>query len=114
MRKNLIYRPLMVFTGLLTVIVILLSQSVYKQTQTGLEKSKTEQTADQDTHKTFVSAPTEAVTSSTVAEVNEQVPSLLEEFVMNESEEGSFVLQSPLLVRYVKALFRAIISPNAP
>lgn len=114
MRKNLIYRPLMVFTGILAVAVILLSQSVYKQTQTGQEKAKTEQTSDQDKHPTFVSAPTEAVTSSPIAEVNEQVPSLLEEFVMNDREEQSFELLSPLLGRYIKTLFRVIISPNAP
>jgi len=113
MRKNLVYRPFMMTLGILAVVVILLSHTFYKETQNPNEEARTEQ-SDSDAPKTFVSVPADAVTSSPVAEVNEQVPALLEEFEMHDAGTESVVLASPVLTRLVKTLFRVIISPNAP
>lgn len=104
----------MMLTGVLTVLVILLSQTVCRQNEAGTEKAKTEQHGDQDHQETFVTAPSEAVTSSPIAEVNEQTPSLLEELVRDERESEAIELNAPLLTSFIKTLFRVIISPNAP
>ncbi len=104
----------MMAAGVLAAVVIVFSQSFYHQAQSNLEKIKTEQSPDQDAHKAFVSAPSDAVVNSTVENVNEQVPSLLEELFTTDEESESVSIVPTLFANYFKTLFRAIISPNAP
>lgn len=114
MRKNLSYRPAMMFAGALAAVIILFSQSFYHQAQSNLEEIKTEQDSDQDTHQAFVSAPSDAVINSTVENVNVQIPCLLEELFTTDEEAESVSIAPTVFANFFKTFFRAVISPNAP
>ncbi len=114
MRKTLQYRPLMMVAGILAAAVILFSQSFFYQAQSNLEKIKSEQSPDQDSNQSFVSAPSDAVVNSSVEKVNEQVPSLLEELFTTDEEAKAVSIVPTLFANFFRALFRASISPNAP
>ena len=114
MRKTFQYRPVMMVAGVLAAVVILFSQSFFYQAQSNLEKIKSEQSPDQDAHQTFVSAPSDAVVNSSVENVNEQVPSLLEELFTTDVEAKAVSIVPTLFANFFKTLFRASISPNAP
>ena len=104
----------MMIAGVLAAVTILFSQSFYHEAQSNLEKIKSEKLADQDTQSTFISAPSEAVVNTTVENVNEQVPSLLEELFTTDEEAESVSVIPTFFANLFKTLFRAIISPNAP
>lgn len=114
MRKTLQYRPVMMVAGVLAAVIILFSQSFYHEAQSNLEKIKSEQSHDKDTQQTFISAPSDAVVNSTVENVNEQVPSLLEELFTTDEEAKAVSIVPTLFANFFKTLFRASISPNAP
>ena len=105
---------MMMIAGVLAVIVILFSQSFYHEAQSNLEKIKSEQSPDQETSKAFISAPSDAVVNSTVENVNEQVPSLLEELFTTDEEAQAVSIPPSFFANFFKTFFRAIISPNAP
>jgi len=114
MRKTLLYRPVMMIAGVMAAVIILFSQSFYHQAQSDLEKIKTEQGSKQDSQQTFISAPSDAVVNSTVENVNEQVPTLLEELFTTDEEADAVAITHTFFSSFFKTLFRAIISPNAP
>lgn len=114
MLKNRLYRPAMMVAGVLAAVIILFSQSFYQQAQTSLEKSKTEQSPDKDTHRTIISAPSDAVVSSSVENENVQVPTLLEELFTTDEEAQSISVSPAVFANLFKTFFRAVISPNAP
>lgn len=104
----------MMMAGVLAAVVILFSQSFYHEAQSNLEKIKSEQSAEQNTKQTFITSPSDAVVNSTVENVNEQVPSLLEELFTTDEEAEAVSLVPTFFANYFKTLFRAFISPNAP
>jgi hypothetical protein len=114
MRKTFQYRPVMMVAGVLAAAVILFSQSFFYQAQSNLQKIKSEQSPDQDAHQTFVSAPSDAVVNSSVENVNEQVPSLLEELFTTDEEAEAVSISQDVVADFFKTFLRALISPNAP
>jgi len=104
----------MMVAGVLAAVIILFSQSFYHQAQSDLEKIKSDKNSKQDTQQTFISAPSDAVVNSTVENVNEQVPSLLEELFTTDQEADAVAITHTFFNTFFKTLFRAIISPNAP
>ena len=105
---------MMMIAGVLAAVIILFSQSFYHQAQSNLEKIKSEQAPDQDAPQTFIGAPSDAVVNSTVENVNEQVPSLLEELFTTDEEAEAVSIIPTFFGNFVHTLFRDIISPNAP
>ena len=104
----------MMMAGVLAAVVILFSQSFYHEAQANLEKIKSEQSADQNARQTSISAPADAVVNSTVENVNEQVPSLLEELFTTDEEAEAVSVVPTFFANFFKTLFRAFISLNAP
>lgn len=114
MRKTFQYRPVMMVAGVLAALIILFSQSFYHEAQSNLKKIQSEQSSDQEVPQTFISAPSDAVVNSTVENVNEQVPSLLEELFTTDEEAEAVSIIPTFFGNFFQTLFRAIISPNAP
>jgi hypothetical protein len=104
----------MMVAGVLAAVIILFSQSFYHEAQSNLEKSKSEQSKDQDAQQTFISTPSDAVVNSTVENVNEQVPTLLEELFTTDEEAEAVSITPTVFANFFHTFFRAIISPNAP
>ncbi len=112
MLKKTLFRTMMLAAGLLAVAVILISSSTKQVSAHSKEKAKTEQ--GEKSAQTYVSAPTEAIPGSAV-KVDEPAPSLQEVLFGVEEEEVEIPTRTGKeLMRYMKVLFRAIISPNAP
>ncbi len=103
----------MMVAGVLAAVIILFSQSFYHEAQSNLEKIEAEQSHDQDA-QTLISAPSDAVVNSTVENVNEQVPTLLEELFTTDEEAKAVSIVPALFANFFTTLFRASISPNAP
>lgn len=96
--------------GVLTVLVILLSQSLYFPSGPSIkkEKQKTEQHG-----LTIINAPADVVPTPSV-QLNEGLPALLKPVIAAEENSEPFFTPVEILRPYLKILFRAIISPNAP
>jgi hypothetical protein len=106
-----VFRLISIVAGVLTVAVILLSQSLHlpEIRKTSLkEKHKTEQTRDR-----VVLAPVDVVTSPLV-QLDEVFPVSLDVPVIELPEAQSLYSTIQLVVPYFNILFRSIISPNAP
>ncbi len=104
----------MMIAGVLAAAIILFSQSFYHQPQSSFEETKSEQTSDENSKQAIVSAPSDAVVNSSVENVNEQVPTLLEELFTTDEESKAVSIVPTFFANLFKTLFRAFISPNAP
>ncbi len=115
MRKNFQNRPLMMIAGVLAAAIILFSQSFYHEAQSNIERIKSEQSSpEKDVPQTVISAPSDAVVNSSVENVNEQVPTLLEELFTTDQESKAVSIVPTFFANFFKTLVRAFISPNAP
>ena len=103
----------MMVAGVLAAILIVLSQSFYHQAKEKVAKAKSEQKADENA-QTFISAPNDAVSQTSVVQLEDQIPLLKESVLSEEEQSGKPVIKLEIFTRYFKVLFRAIISPNAP
>ncbi len=99
--------------GVLTVCIILLSQSFYQPVENSQTKAKTEQKAGDQTGATHISAPADVVPSPAI-ELADNIPTLLKSLTSGEEGEKTFFPDLEILTPYFNILFRAIISPNAP
>jgi len=104
--KKQVSRIILMIAGVLTVVVILLSQSLYKETPPSKQKQKTEEAV-------VIQAPADVVPSPSV-QMDEVFPTLLKALIRDEEGTATFFSTSELFTPYLKMLFRAIISPNAP
>ena len=100
--------------GILSVAVIVLTQSFYDSTETSQKKAATEQTPEQNTHAVTISAPSDMVPHGNAVAVNHQQPSVLEKFSRIEKPKRTSVIIKNTVVTFFKTLFRVIIAPNAP
>jgi hypothetical protein len=99
--------------GIITVVIILLSQSFYHPVENGLSKAKKEKKDHRHADAKIVNAPSEVVPSSTV-QLDENTPTLLKTLTLKKTEEKTDRPEVRIFASYFKTLFRAIISPNAP
>jgi hypothetical protein len=107
-------RMILMIAGVLTVVVILLSQSFYHPAENDLSKVKTEQKTDQHPHAAImINAPADVVPSSAI-QLDENIPTLLKTPAAQKENEETFFPGVEIVAPYFKILFRAIISPNAP
>jgi hypothetical protein len=113
MRKIFASKITMMIAGVLAAVIIAFSQSFYHQTKASVSKSKTEQNSDDHT-QTFLSTPSDAVSPSSAIQLNDQVPSLKESVDFEKKIQSPLIIQGDVFVKYLKVLFRVIISPNAP
>ncbi|MBN8577530.1 MAG: hypothetical protein J0L66_11350 [Cytophagales bacterium] len=114
MLKKRVYRSFLMVVGLLAAAVIVLSHVFMAPDTVTTKKVATEQSSESET-KTVISAPTEAVTQGTAVQVGEQAPQVLLEVLSEPHKPAGFVpVAAELVSNFLKTLFRAIISPNAP
>lgn len=112
MQKKSIYRGFLIAAGLLAAAVIIFSHS-YSVPSNDEKKATTEQ-AD-DTSKTVITAPSDAVPQGSLVRVDEQVPvSVLEILGEPESLQKFIPHTEAILSNLFKLLFRVVIAPNAP
>jgi len=97
--------------GIVTVLVILLSQAFYQPGAANKLSKKEQQTEKTDKHVSV--APSEVVPSPAV-QLDKSTPGLLEILAPEvESEESTFPA-SDIAISFVKTFLRTAISPNAP
>jgi hypothetical protein len=113
MRKIFASKTVVMIAGVLAAILIVLSQSFYHQAKDKVAKAKTEQQADEQS-QTFISAPNDAVSQINIVQLDDQVPSLKEFTLSEEKTTFRSIIRPEVFNRYLKVLFSAIISPNAP
>jgi hypothetical protein len=111
--KKQVFRIFLMIAGVLTVLVILLSQSFYQPVENGQSKAKANQKAGEQTGATHISAPADVVPSPAI-QLADHIPTLLKSFIAGEEHEKTFFPEIEILTAYFNILFRAIISPNAP
>lgn len=103
----------MMIAGVLAAVLIVLSQSFYHQAKEKVAKAKTEQKSEESA-QTFISAPNDAVSQTSIVQLQDQTPSLKSAVLSIEENPSRPIIRSEVFIRYFKVLFRAIISPNAP
>lgn len=104
---------ILMIAGVFTVFVILLSQTFYQPVENNQSGVKTGQKAGEQTGATHISAPTDVVPISAI-QLAENIPTLLKSLTSGDEREKTFFPDLEIFTPYLKILFRAIISPNAP
>ncbi len=105
---------ILMIAGVLTVVVILFSQSFYRPAESDTSIPNAGQKSDQHPHATIiVNAPADVVPSSAI-QLDEHIPTLLKTLTEQKETEEKFFTGAEIIAPYFKILFRAIISPNAP
>jgi hypothetical protein len=109
MEKKSLQRVILLATGICAVVVILLSQSFYKNSQP-LAKADNAKNKKEIT----IQAPSDVASQGQSVELNGQQPSLLEELILGDKKNETVVFIRKTTFNFFKTLFRVIISPNAP
>ena len=113
MTTKALKRGFLMIAGILSVVVIVLTQSFYIPSESFQKKTKTEQAPEQD-NQVFVSAPSDMVPHGNTVAVNENTPSIAEKIGSTDQPKKTTVVVKKVFVTFFKTLFRVIIAPNAP
>ncbi len=103
----------LMIAGILSVVVIVLTQSFYQPSESLQKKSKTEK-ADQNGKEVFIHAPSDMVPHGNTVAVNENTPSIAEKIGSTDEPRKAVIVVKKVFVTFFKTLFRVIIAPNAP
>lgn len=118
MKNKSLQRGFLLASGLCAVVVILLSQSFYQNTNISLkaktEKVKNLRTGQSDKKEVAIHAPSDVASQGHSVELNEQQPSQVQEIILSDEKNDVVVFIRKTTVNFFKTLFRVIISPNAP
>jgi hypothetical protein len=110
--KGRFSRILLMIAGIATVVVILLSQSLYQPSEKASSAVKKEQQKDHTPVQHVSVAPD--VVPGPAAQIDKITPSVVKNFIPDEASEISIIPDSRVFVSFAKALLQATISPNAP
>jgi hypothetical protein len=111
--KKPFFRMLLMIAGVLTVVVILLAQSLYLPAEKDISLAKAKQKTEQGPGTTIIHAPADVVPSPSV-QLDEISPTAVKTSTPVEKDINSFFPLTRIFTPYLTILFRAIISPNAP
>ena len=111
--KKRVYRTFILIAGVLTVAVILLSQSFFQNVGNSQAKAKTEQKAGEKPGTTHIVAPSDVVPSSAI-HLTDQIPTLLKTSTPEQEDKKSFFPVVKTVTGFFSILFRSLISRNAP
>jgi hypothetical protein len=118
--KKQVFRMILMITGILTVAIILLSQSFYGPVQNSPSKNKAARTEQskkerraEDQKKIIINAPADVVASQAV-QLDENTPILLKTLTPDQEQTKTAFPEIKIFASYFRVLFRSIISPNAP
>jgi hypothetical protein len=103
----------LMIAGFLTVVVILLSQTLFFPAENSAPTSKSHSTTEQAPVATILPAPADVVLSPSV-QLDEISPTAIKTSVPDTKDAKPFFLIPGTFSTYFNILFRAIISPNAP
>lgn len=103
-----IYRIFILFVGVCTVAVILLSKAIDPVSET-LKKKDSKSTTEVAIH-----APSDVASQSNTVDINEHHPAVVSTLQLDEKTEGPFAVVTKTVTNLLKTLFRVIIAPNAP
>jgi hypothetical protein len=111
--KKPFFRMLLMIVGVLTVVVILLAQSLYFPAEKDLALTNAKQKSEQAPGAAIIHAPADVVPSPSV-HLDEVSPTAQKVVTPDEKGINPFFEIARIVTPYFKILFRAIISPNAP
>ncbi|MFM9836859.1 MAG: hypothetical protein ACKVOQ_01270 [Cyclobacteriaceae bacterium] len=113
MTTKALKRGFLMIAGILSVVVIVLTQSFYQPSESFQKKAKTEQ-ADQNSKEVSIHAPSDMVPHGNTVAVNESTPSIAERVGSTDEPKKAVVVVKKVFITFFKTLFRVIIAPNAP
>lgn len=115
MKGNIFSKKLMLAGGILAALIIIFSQAFHQEACSFLSKiHKTEKPAEAE-KKVIIATPADAVTSGPAVEVGDADPSFIREIILKEDQaQESHALPGIVASSFLRTLFRAIISPQAP
>ena len=100
--------------GIVSVVVIVLTQSFYQPVETHQKKATSEKTAEKGSGQVTISAPSEMVPHGNTLAINPNTPSIAEKIAGLEKPKASTPTIKKVFVSFFKTLFKVIIAPNAP
>lgn len=106
-----------IFLGLVAAMVILLSQTFYFSYVESVEGKavQSEQAGDfEDSDKTVIKMAHQALSSVAQFAIQNVLHFISEIYIQDVAVESDFIISYEGFTPYLKALFRLIISPNAP
>jgi hypothetical protein len=121
--KGKFSRTVLMIAGILTVIVILISQAFYQTAEhklglsdAGTPKKETSDKAGHKSHKTDkqVSIVTSDVVPSHAVQVDKNTAAVIKTFTPEERPAKAFFPVTRIFTSFFKILLRTTISPNAP
>jgi anionic cell wall polymer biosynthesis LytR-Cps2A-Psr (LCP) family protein len=89
MTTKALKRGFLMIAGILSVVVIVLTQSFYQPTESLQKKAKTEQ-ADQNSKEVSIHAPSDMVPHGNTVAVNENTPSIAEKIGSTDEPKNFF------------------------
>jgi hypothetical protein len=113
MTTKALKRGFLMIAGILSVAVVVLTQSFYQPIEGIQKKAKAEQT-DQTGKEVFINAPSDMVPHGNTVAVNENTPSIAEKIGSTDEPKKAVVVVKKVIVTFFKTLFRVFIAPNAP
>jgi hypothetical protein len=105
-------KGLLLTTGILSVVVIVLTQSFYKPTAEEKATAKTEQ--GDSTKQTTIHAPADVVANGNATGLPENIPFVPQQTTTPEDSKRVSAILKQGLINFFKTLFRTSIAPNAP
>ena len=107
-------RGFLIVIGILSVAIIVLTQSFYQPVETHVKKANSERSADKNENNVTISAPSDVVPHGNAVALNQSTPSLAEKISGIEKPATTTLVIKKAFVTFFKTLFRVIIAPNAP
>jgi hypothetical protein len=114
MTNKALKRGFLMIAGILSVVIIVLTQSYYQPIKAFEKKSKTEHAANEEERQAFVNAPPDMVPNGSSVVVNETPVIAPEKIDRAEESKNISIVVRKVVGTFFKTLFRVLIAPNAP
>ncbi|MBI3220329.1 MAG: hypothetical protein HYZ44_12525 [Bacteroidetes bacterium] len=112
MSKKALKRGFLLLAGILSVAVIVLTQSFYKPVTDEKAKAKTEQSDSKD--QASIHAPSDVVANGNTLAINDNSQIIPQQAVVSEEPKKVIAVVRQSLFKLFRTLFRTTIAPNAP
>ncbi len=112
MSKKGLKKGFLLLVGILSVVVIVLTQSFYKPVSDEKAKAKTEQSDSKD--QATIHAPSDVVANGNTLAVNNNEALVPQQTVVSEETKKVITIVRQGLFKFFRILFRTTIAPNAP
>lgn len=113
MYNKAVKRSLLLVAGILSVLVIVLTQSFYKASVNDISIKQSKEPQEQ-TSQSIVSAPSDVVPHSNAVVLDDVMVVSPQKNIGNDQPKKVAVVSKKVFVALFKTLFRVTIAPNAP